>query len=52
MGLKAWGASAPYLQVYDKYGLTGPKIAVEAKKVVAFYKKRGHDIYSPVDRAL
>ncbi|RSH81147.1 Transketolase [Apiotrichum porosum] len=52
IGLKAWGASAPYLQVYDKFGLTGPKIAANVEKVVAFYKKRGSPTFSPLDTAL
>jgi transketolase len=52
LGLKAWGASGPYDQVYAKFGLTPEGIADKAGKVVAFYKKRGHPVYSPLISAL
>lgn len=44
--------SAPYQQVYEKLGLTGPKIAAKVDQVVGFYKQRGAKIYSPIDTAL
>lgn len=52
VGLRAWGASAPYQEAYKKFGLTPEGIAEDAQKVVDFYKKRGGDIFSPVDTAL
>jgi len=70
-GLPAWGASGPYQQVYEKFGITGssrfsdlsymasrdnfiyfPDIAVIGKKVIAFYKKKGGEIVSPMVKAL
>ena len=49
IGIDTFGASGPYQQVYEKYGLTGPKIAEKAKQVIEFYKKRGHDVASPLN---
>jgi len=37
--------------VYEKLGLTGPKVAEKAVKVIEFYKKRG-PVFSPLDTAL
>jgi transketolase len=51
-GLKSWGASGPYNQVYEKFGLTPSGIAQRGQKVVDFYKKRGHPVYSPLISAL
>lgn len=51
-GLPSFGASGPYQQVYDKYDLNGKGIATRANKVVNFYKKRGHPVYSPLISAL
>ncbi|WWD00436.1 transketolase [Kwoniella sp. B9012] len=51
-GLKAWGASGPYDQVYKKFDLTPEGIAKRAEKVVAFYKKRGQPVFSPLISAL
>lgn len=51
-GLKAWGASGPYDQVYAKFELTPEGIASRAEKVVAFYKKRGQPVFSPLISAL
>ncbi|KAH9951364.1 transketolase [Amylocystis lapponica] len=51
-GLAGWGASGPYKEVYAKFGLTGPNIAVIAKKVVDFYKKKGGEVVSPLVKAL
>ncbi|KAK4689825.1 transketolase, partial [Tremellales sp. Uapishka_1] len=51
-GLAAWGSSGPYDKVYAKFGLTPDGIAERAEKVVAFYKKRGHPVYSPLISAL
>lgn len=51
-GLKAFGASGPYQKVYEKFDMTPAGIASRAEKVVAFYKKRGHPIYSPLISAL
>ncbi|TXT05928.1 hypothetical protein VHUM_03689 [Vanrija humicola] len=52
IGIDSFGASGPYLQVYKKFGLDGEQIAAKVEKVVAFYKKRGGDIFSPLDTAL
>jgi len=51
-GLKAWGASGPYKKVYEKFGITGPNIAVVGKKVADFYKKKGGEVISPLVKAL
>ncbi|WVW78621.1 transketolase [Kwoniella bestiolae CBS 10118] len=51
-GLKAWGASGPYDQVYKKFDLTPEGIAKRAEKVVSFYKKRGQPVFSPLISAL
>ncbi|KAJ7581072.1 transketolase [Mycena floridula] len=50
-GLPAWGASAPYLKVYEKFGITGSNIAVVGKKVAEFYKQRGGPVVSPLVKA-
>jgi len=50
-GLKGWGASGPYDQVYAKFGITGPNIAEIGKKVIAFYKKKGGEVISPLIKA-
>jgi transketolase len=51
-GLSGWGASGPYLKVYEKFGVTGSNIAVVGKKVVDFYKKKGIPVVSPLEKAL
>lgn len=51
-GLKAWGASGPYEKVYEKFGLTGPNIAVQGNKVIDFYKKKGGEVITPLLKAL
>jgi transketolase len=51
-GLPAWGASGPYKQVYEKFGITGDNIALVGKKVVDFYKKKGGEIVSPLVKAI
>ncbi|KAG2364456.1 transketolase [Suillus spraguei] len=51
-GLPAWGASGPYLKVYEKFGITGPNIAAVSKKVIAFYKQKGGEVVSPLVKAL
>jgi len=51
-GLKGWGASGPYDQVYKKFGLTGPNIAEKGKKVIEFYKKKGGEVITPLLKAL
>lgn len=67
-GLPAWGASGPYLKVYEKFGITGPSklahtqdcdvtncdpdIAAVSKKVIAFYKQKGGQVVSPLVKAL
>ncbi|WVQ97895.1 transketolase [Kwoniella sp. CBS 9459] len=51
-GLQAWGASGPYDQVYKKFELTPEGISKRAEKVVAFYKKRGQPVFSPLISAL
>ncbi|KAJ7940848.1 transketolase [Mycena leptocephala] len=50
-GLPSWGASGPYLKVYEKFGITGSNIAVVGKKVVEFYKKKGGEVVSPLIKA-
>jgi transketolase len=37
-GMRTFGASGPYKQVYDKFGLTAPKITERALKVVEHYR--------------
>ncbi|KAI5828061.1 Transketolase, thiamine diphosphate binding domain-containing protein [Schizophyllum commune] len=49
-GLPAWGASAPYQKVYEKFGITGKNIASVGKKIIDFYK--GKEVVSPLDKAL
>jgi len=49
-GLPAWGASGPYLKVYEKVGITPDNIAAVGKKVSEFYKKRG-EVSSPLLKA-
>ncbi|KIP06009.1 hypothetical protein PHLGIDRAFT_19553 [Phlebiopsis gigantea 11061_1 CR5-6] len=51
-GLPSWGASGPYLQVYEKFGITGANLAVVGKKVSAFYKSKGGEVVSPLVKAL
>lgn len=51
-GLPSWGASGPYKQVYEKFGLTGANLAGVGKKVVSFYKTKGIPVVSPLDKAL
>jgi transketolase len=38
IGMKTFGISAPYKQVYDHFGITPEKIAEKAKELVKFYK--------------
>lgn len=49
-GLPAWGASGPYLKVYEKFGITGSNIAKVGKQVVDFYK--GKSVVSPLVKAI
>ncbi|KIK06473.1 hypothetical protein K443DRAFT_674131 [Laccaria amethystina LaAM-08-1] len=49
-GLPAWGASGPYLKVYEKFGITGSNIAKVGKQVVDFYK--GKSLVSPIIKAI
>lgn len=49
-GLPAWGASGPYLKVYEKFGITGSNIAKVGKQVVDFYK--GKPVVSPLIKAI
>ncbi|KDR73467.1 hypothetical protein GALMADRAFT_611443 [Galerina marginata CBS 339.88] len=51
-GLPAWGASAPYQKVYEKFGITGTNIAAVGKKVAEFYKQRGGKVISPLEKAI
>lgn len=51
-GLASFGASGPYKEVYEHFDLTGEGIAKRATKVINFYRKRGHPIYSPLISAL
>ncbi|KAF5330652.1 hypothetical protein D9619_005942 [Psilocybe cf. subviscida] len=48
-GLASWGASGPYLKVYEKFGITGSNIAAVGKKVADFYK--GQKVVSPLVKA-
>ncbi|KAF9066893.1 transketolase [Rhodocollybia butyracea] len=50
-GLPGFGASAPYQKVYEKFGITGPNIAIVGKKVVDFYKQKGGPVVSPLVKA-
>jgi transketolase len=50
-GLDGWGASGPYIKVYEKFGLTGSNIAVVSQKVIEFYKKKGGEVISPLLKA-
>lgn len=79
IGINSFGASAPFKQVYAKFGLTPestslpltppprhpsrptpraqkltrePDIAAQSQKVVDFYKKAGHPMSSPLNKAL
>ncbi|KAK9448303.1 Transketolase, thiamine diphosphate binding domain-containing protein [Limtongia smithiae] len=45
-GINRFGASAPYLQVYEMFGFTPAGIAERAEKTVAFYK--GTTLKSPL----
>jgi len=47
-GLYGWGASGPYKKIYEKYGLTGSNIAELGKKTIAFYKKKGGEVITPL----
>lgn len=51
-GLKSWGASGPYQQIYEKFDITPSGIAKRGEKVVEFYKKRGQPVHSPLISAL
>lgn len=50
-GLTGWGASGPYQQVYEKFGITGSNIAAVGKKIVNFYRAKGGEVVSPLVRA-
>lgn len=50
MGLKAFGASGPYQDLYKHFGLTAEGVAENGAKVVEFYK--GKEVISPLRRAL
>lgn len=50
-GLEGWGASGPYVKVYEKFGLTSSNIANIGQKVVDFYKKKGGEVISPLLKA-
>ncbi|KAJ7489910.1 transketolase [Mycena galericulata] len=50
-GLPSWGASGPYLKVYEKFGITGSNIAAVGQKVVTFYKQKGGEVVSPLIKA-
>jgi transketolase len=45
-------STTAYNKVYEKFDVTPAGIAARAEKVVAFYKKRGHPVYSPLISAL
>ncbi|KIJ25679.1 hypothetical protein M422DRAFT_273354 [Sphaerobolus stellatus SS14] len=50
-GLNTFGLSGPYQKVYERFGFTGPNVAEVGKKVIAFYKKRGGEVFSPLTKA-
>jgi len=41
VGLKSFGASGPYKDVYAKFGITAENVAKKAKEVIDFYSKHG-----------
>ncbi|GAA5971646.1 hypothetical protein JCM11641_000669 [Rhodosporidiobolus odoratus] len=51
-GINSFGASAPAKAVYKKFGLTGEDVATRAEKTIAYYKKLGHPVYSPVSQQI
>lgn len=48
VGMTSFGASGPYKQVYEKFGLTASNVAFKAKGLMAFYD--GRNVESLVDR--
>ncbi|KAF7777500.1 hypothetical protein Agabi119p4_3572 [Agaricus bisporus var. burnettii] len=51
-GLNGWGASGPYLKVYEKFGITGSNIAAVGKKIVEFYTANSIPAVSPLLKAV
>jgi len=39
--MKGFGASAPYKELYKKFGLTEDNVAQRAKDLIAFWAKKG-----------
>ncbi|CAG8440292.1 2076_t:CDS:10 [Acaulospora morrowiae] len=48
IGMKTFGTSGPYKEVYKKYGLTPENVADKAKKTIEFYKT--HPLNSVIHR--
>ncbi|KAJ7632421.1 transketolase [Roridomyces roridus] len=51
-GLPSWGASGPYQEVYEKFGITPTNIAAVGEKVISFYKQKGGSVVSPLNKAI
>lgn len=41
VGLKSFGASGPYKDVYAKFGITADNVAKKARELLDFYSKHG-----------
>ena len=52
IGIDTFGASAPYLQVYEKFGLTADVISKKALKVIEFYKGAVAVLKSPINKPI
>ncbi|SCZ97087.1 BZ3500_MvSof-1268-A1-R1_Chr4-2g06982 [Microbotryum saponariae] len=52
IGINTFGASGPYLKVYEKFGITGENVAAKSQQVVDAYKKAGHFVVSPLNKVL
>ena len=50
IGINSFGASAPFKQVYAKFGITGENIAAKTQDVLKFY--HGDKLRSPLNKAL
>ncbi|KAK4686178.1 transketolase, partial [Tremellales sp. Uapishka_1] len=48
LGMLGYGASAPYQQLYEKFGLTPAAIATRAGKILKIYQDRGIKPVSPL----
>ncbi|KAH9258803.1 hypothetical protein BASA81_002867 [Batrachochytrium salamandrivorans] len=52
VGIDTFGASAPYMLLYKKFGLVPDVVAEKAKKVVEYYKTRTPETHAPVSKTL